>query len=88
VEIFLIMVLASFVDPIRWLVCVLAGWFVPNYIGAMAVGVGSTVLLSVMLVSSAQGPALLAGAVSSAAIVSIFYFWRQNRRNKAASAVP
>lgn len=78
--------LASLVDPIRWVICVLSAWFVPHYLGALAVGVGATVALSFLLASPASGPSLLGGAIASAAIVSVIYFWRQSRRNKKTQA--
>lgn len=85
-ELFVFALLASLVDPIRWIICVLSGWFVPNYAGALTAGVGITVALSVVLVRHPTGPSLLAGAVASALVVSIFYFWRKSRRAKAQAS--
>ena len=85
-EIFLFALLASLVDPIRWVICVLSAWFVPNYAGALAAGVGVTVALSAMVVRHPSGASLFAGAIASALIVSAFYFWRKSRRAKAQSS--
>ncbi|MGH8158885.1 MAG: hypothetical protein ACREPQ_12250 [Rhodanobacter sp.] len=85
-EAFLFILLASFIDPVRWVICVLSAWFVPNYPGSLAVGVGATVGLFAMLVPHVSGPSLLAGGIASAAIVSAFYFWRQSRLKKKVQA--
>ena len=47
-ELFLFALLASLVDPIRWGICVLSTWFVPNYAGALVASVGVTVALSAL----------------------------------------
>lgn len=85
-EYFLFALLASLADPVRWIICVFAAWFVPNYLAALVTGVGVTVALSTMLASHPSGLSLLAGGIASAMVVSIFYFWRQSRRNKKAQA--
>lgn len=81
-ELFLFALLASLVDPIRWVICVLSAWFVPNYAGALAVGVGVTVTLSAIVVRHPSGASLFAGAIASALVVSAFYYWRKSRRAK------
>lgn len=82
-ELFLFAFLASLADPIRWIICALSGWLVPNYAGALAGGVGVTVALSAMLVRHPSGSSLFAGAIASVLIVSAIYFWRRSRRTKA-----
>ena len=83
-ETLLIAFLAVLADPIRWIICILSAWFIRNYIGALAAGIGITVGLTAMLVRNPNGPLLFIGAIASAIIVSIFYFWRKSRREKLA----
>lgn len=84
-ETFFIVLLAALVDPIRWIACVLSAWFIPSYLGALAVGMGVTVALSALFATRVSGESLLAGAIASAVVVSIFYFWRQSRRKAHAT---
>ena len=86
-ETLLIGFLAVLADPIRWIICILSAWFIRNYIGALAAGIGITVGLTAILVRNPDGPLLFIGAIASAIIVSIFYFWRKNRREKAAKTL-
>lgn len=85
-EAFLVIIVASLLDPIRWIICILAAWFIRNYIGALIVGVSVTVTLAAMFFNNPSGLHLLLGAFASAIIVSIFYFWRKSRREKAVRA--
>ena len=82
-EIFLFALLASLVDPVRWVICVLSGWFVPSLIGALATGVGVSLALTVVLTRHPSGSSLVAGAIASALVVSAFYLWRKGRRLRA-----
>lgn len=82
-ELLFFALLATLSDPIRWIVCILPAWFIRNYAGALAVGISVSAGLAVVLSPRINAPNLLVGAVASAIIVSIFYFWRKSRRNNA-----
>lgn len=76
--------LAALLDPVRWLCCVLSGWFIRSYVGALAVGTGFMAGLMVMVNPHIQGLTLLGGSIASVIIISIFYVWRKHRREMAA----
>jgi hypothetical protein len=83
-EAVLFVCLAALLDPVRWVFCVLSAWFIRSYVGALAVGIGFMVGLTVTIDPHVKGLTLFGGGVASAIIISIFYFWRKHRREKAA----
>ena len=87
-KIFLAIFIASFLDPIRWIACICGAWFIRNFFGALAIGVGIPFLLTLLLDSRPNFYFLLIGALASIAIVSIFHFWRKSKLSKISSSAP
>ena len=82
-ESFFYIFLACIVDPVRWVICALAGWLVPNYAAALATGIGATIILSLILGVGSQSGQILVGAIASGIIVSLIYSWQRKSKNKS-----
>ena len=83
---FIVSVVASLLDPVRWIVCALAGWLVPNFLLAQLVGIFTITVLTVRMSHSLQDnippDILLAQAAASGLVVGLFYFLRIKQKNK------
>ena len=84
---FLAAMLGGLLDPIRWIVCAICGWFLRPLILAMAVSAIGLAILSIALnraaYSSPSGFAIFAGIVGSCLITWLFA-WIRRRREKTA----
>ncbi|MCW1936774.1 hypothetical protein OMD46_11475 [Pseudomonas sp. MDMC_285] len=74
--------IAMLLDPVHWLVCGLAGWFIKNLPIAIGVGVAAMLGISLALKIGGSEIAMAANAAASTLIVYIFHAWREKRRSK------
>ena len=70
-------------DPVHWLVCGLAGWFIQKL--PIAIGIGVAVMLGASLALKIGGGeiVMVANAAASTLIVYVFHTWREKRKSKA-----
>lgn len=73
---------AMLLDPVRWLVCGLTGWFIKKL--ALAIGIGVAIMLGASLALKIGGSeiAMAANAAASALIVYVFHIFQKKRESK------
>lgn len=80
---FIITIIAAFLDPIRWVVCALAGWLLPNILIALLVGVGIIEAITLFFASSIShniyASILISQIIASSVIICIFYILKRKK---------
>lgn len=73
--------LGVLVDPTRWLISGLAGWFIQNlYLGMAVSSVIYIAGLAMLSFGRFSGPLLIIHVLASSLVTFMFFSWRKNRR--------
>jgi hypothetical protein len=80
---FIITIIAAFLDPVRWVICALSGWLLPNILIAILVGVGTVEAITLFFASSIphniSASILISQIIASTIIVYIFYILKRKK---------
>lgn len=80
---FIITIVAALLDPIRWVICALAGWFLPNILIALLVGVGIIETITLFFAKSlshyTSASILISQLIASTIIVCTFYILKRRK---------
>ncbi|NUC41338.1 hypothetical protein HUC12_09880 [Escherichia coli] len=67
--------LASFLDPIRWIICIASVFFIKNIIYALAVNIVAIAVIQTLIQPSAKLPiVIIISAIATTAITLAIYF--------------